>query len=266
MAIEQLLKSMWEDYINITPQAEKILNLFKELGEETIVNDHIALRTFRHPKLGIDQLSRPFLKYGYKEKGEYFFKQKKLYAKHFEPSSFDLPKIFISELKIEELSAASQKTINYLIDQIDESKFGLENFCMSGCIWKNNYSDYTELAKESEYAAWMSAFGFRPNHFTISINHLSNLSSVQAVNDFLLTKGIALNSSGGLVKGSPEVFLEQSSTQSSEINHKFNDGFFKVPGCYYEFAKRHKLPNGDLYHGFVSQSADKIFESTNRVK
>jgi hypothetical protein len=37
-----------------------------------------------------------------------------------------------------------------------------------------------------------------------------------------------------------------------------------VPACYYEFARRYPIANGELYQGFIAASADKIFESTNR--
>jgi hypothetical protein len=43
---------------------------------------------------------------------------------------------------------------------------------------------------------------------------------------------------------------------------QFSDGTYEIPACYYEFAHRFKV-NGVLYNGFVEQSADKIFESTN---
>jgi len=37
-----------------------------------------------------------------------------------------------------------------------------------------------------------------------------------------------------------------------------------VPSCYYEFAKRYADKSGEIYQGFVTTSADKIFESTNK--
>ena len=37
-----------------------------------------------------------------------------------------------------------------------------------------------------------------------------------------------------------------------------------VPSCYYEFAKRYSDSSGKIYQGFVTTSADKIFESTNK--
>ncbi len=37
-----------------------------------------------------------------------------------------------------------------------------------------------------------------------------------------------------------------------------------IPSCYYEFALRHPDPaTGRLFPGFVTPSADRIFESTD---
>ena len=78
------------------------------------------------------------------------------------------------------------------------------------------------------------------------------------------TLGFKLNPFGGEIKGTPEELLEQSSTMAESLNVQFADGVYAIPACYYEFAKRYAMPNGQLYQGFVASSADKIFESTNR--
>ena len=57
--------------------------------------------------------------------------------------------------------------------------------------------------------------------------------------------------------------LEQSSTLADKVAVNFSDKTVKIPSCFYEFAKRYPLNNGQLYTGFVAASADKIFESTN---
>lgn len=259
--LQSLLDKMWQDYIAINPLAKKISDLLLAQGE-SIQNDHIALRTFNHPRVGVDVLARPFIESGYKFCGDYQFPEKKLYAKHYEHSDETLPKIFISELKLEEFSPALQKTVNNLVAQIP---VGLENqfdFVSIGRPWKVDQKIYQELLKESDYAAWVSAFGYRPNHFTVFINHLKKFSDILVLNDYLKQQGFKLNASGGEVKGSKEVCLEQSSTLANNIEVNFDDGKMTIPACYYEFAKRYPLKSGKLYQGFVAASADKIFEST----
>ncbi|MCB0393052.1 MAG: DUF1338 domain-containing protein [Bdellovibrionales bacterium] len=262
MTIEALFSQLWNDYITLNPSAKQIHDFFVAEGE-SVVNDHVAFRTFRHPRTGVDQFAKAFEKLGYVAKEEYTFVEKKLFAKHYEHSNPAMPKVFISELKVNELSPFAQKTLSDLIEQIPAGWENREDFCVSGRPWNVSHRDYEELLKESEYAAWLSAFGFRANHFTVFINHLKKLSDINTLNSFIESKGYQLNASGGKVKGSKEVFLEQSSTKAVSAQVQFSDGKFQIPACYYEFAKRYEYKPGVLYQGFVEKSADKIFESTN---
>ena len=261
--IDTLLQAMWQDYLALTPDAQPIHNLFASMNDGIIINDHIALRTFNHPKVNIEKIARPFLEAGYVAEGDYDFPIKKLVAKHYRHRDDTLPKVFISELLVEELSEEAQGIIHTLLDQVAPAAAEQDDFCYSGRPWKITTDQYKTLAKESEYASWLGAHGFRPNHFTISINHLSSHHEIQSLNQLLLDQGYTMNDNGGLVKGSPEVLLEQSSTKARDILVECADGSLDIPGCYYEFALRYPMADGQLYQGFVAASADRIFESTN---
>ena len=129
--------------------------------------------------------------------------------------------------------------------------------------WEVSFKIYEELLEESEYAAWVAAFGIRPNHFTVNLNALKRINGISAFNQFLKDKGFILNSSGGEIKGSPEVLLEQSSTMAGSVSVAFTEGNVDIPGAYFEFARRYPDKNGELFQGFIAKSADKIFESTD---
>ncbi len=264
ISLETILDLMWKDYCQLNPAAKKIFDLFSAEGE-TVTNDHIALRTFNHPRLGINTLARQFEKLGYQAKGDYTFVEKKLVAKHYEHSDPRKPKIFISELELEKMSPFVRETVAEMLKSIPDSVIQSETFPVCGRPWDMSYKTYCELAKESEYASWVAAHGFRANHFTVFINNLKKYSDIRSLNKFVTEHGFPLNKSGGDIKGTPEDYLEQSSTMASEIPVKFTDGTYNIPGCYYEFAKRYSLNNGQLYQGFVAKSADKIFESTNKM-
>ena len=90
------------------------------------------------------------------------------------------------------------------------------------------------------------------------MNKLKTFNSLQEVNKWLKTLGYKLNNSGGEIKGSPQENLEQSSTMATKHLVDFLDGQYKIPSCYYEFALRY-----NDYEGFIANSANKIFESTN---
>ena len=60
MSAVQLFDHLWQDYITrLCPSADKVHQLLQE--NEPLINDHIALRTFRSPQLGLEVLMQPFL-------------------------------------------------------------------------------------------------------------------------------------------------------------------------------------------------------------
>ncbi|MGK0368015.1 MAG: hypothetical protein ACI9QD_001155, partial [Thermoproteota archaeon] len=125
-------------------------------------------------------------------------------------------------------------------------------------------SQYENLFKMSPYAAWIAALGYRPNHFTIFINKLKSIDTIETLNKIIKEAGYKLNDAGGEIKGSEEVCLKQSSTLAMNSDIEFSDGFKSIPVSYYEFASRFPDESGELYQGFVAKSADKIFESTDK--
>lgn len=262
--IDTLFDALWQDYIAITPSAQAIQQL-PAAENENIINDHVAFRTFDRDKINLDKLAAHFLSLGYEAKGNYDFAAKKLTAKHFEHKNPTYPKVFISELRVDELSDTAIAIIDKMIASIDEDAALATDFLYSGTHWQVSANDYRTLLEESEYAAWLSAWGFRANHFTVSVNQLESGLSLVQVNEKLKANGFRLNTSGGEIKGGEEVFLAQSSTMADRQHVAFTDETLEIPSCFYEFAQRYKLPNGQLYQGFVAASADKIFESTNAM-
>lgn len=262
MTPEVLFQSLWNDYITrLCPSADKVHSLLEE--DEALINDHIALRTFNVAPLCLETLAKPFLALGYKDCGDYVFESKKLVAKHFEHPDPLQPKVFISELKVEECSPQLQEIVAKLVEQVDATKLEGDAFLYGGRLWDISFADYQLLAEESEYASWLAAHGYGANHFTVNVNQLKAFTEVKQVNDHLRGAGFTINESGGEVKGTPEVLLEQSSTMADKVPVVFSDGTETVPGGFYEFAKRYPMANGELYTGFVAASADKIFESTD---
>jgi hypothetical protein len=264
MHYTQIFDRLWSTYIHLNPTVKQVYQAFTELGEH-IENDHIAIRTFFHPKVNVDVLARPFVQAGYVQKGFYVFEDKHLTAKHFEHQGDPkAPKVFISQLMLSSFSGAFQNFINKLIDELPDSLFFDDELVFAGNIWgKPNYVQYQKLRLESEYAAWLYAFGYMANHFTVNINALKSMSTVEEVNAFLKAKGFVLNDSGGEIKGTPAQLLQQSSVKAGLSILEFEEGKYEIPSCYYEFAKRYTDLQGGLYHGFIAKSADKIFESTD---
>ncbi|WP_299439508.1 DUF1338 domain-containing protein [uncultured Aquimarina sp.] len=257
-------EELWKQYASKTPSAYKVNSLLEREGE-TIFNDHIAIRTFDDPRTDIEVIARPFIAMGYKEMGEYHFEAKKLYAKHYEHiDNPNAPKIFISQLLTHHFSDELQTTIKEILDNCDHNVFHEDDLILKGRIWGTpSYKTYKALQEESEYAAWMYVNGFCSNHFTINVNKLEGFTNLNDLNDFLKNNGFSMNSSGGEIKGAPSQLLEQSSILADVIKVEFEEGIKEVTSCYYEFAYRYKEENGHLFTGFIANSADKIFESTD---
>ncbi len=257
-------EELWKQYTAKTPSAKKIKSLFENKGN-TVFNDHIAIRTFNDPRVSIDILAQPFIEMGYEPKGEYHFKTKKLYAKHFEhKDDEDAPKIFISELLLEEFPIELTDIVQNILKQVDQHIFKQKDLVLKGRVWQTlSFKTYQKLLLVSEYAAWMYVNGFCSNHFTVDVNKLSTFDNLESVNEFLKENGFEMNTSGGEIKGSATQFLEQSSILADTVEVHFEEGVKKITTCYYEFSYRYKKDDNTMFTGFIANSADKIFESTD---
>lgn len=258
----ELLAALWRDYVASTPQAERIHHLLTSRGE-LLRNDHVALRTFDAPGIDLAALARPFEALGWQARERYAFTDKHLRARYWQHADPGLPKVFISELILEEMSPPTQQVIAGLIHQLPAGFGERADLPWAGRPWTLRHADYQALLAESEYAAWMAAFGFRVNHFTVDVGSLHTFPDLPALNAFLVEHGFTLNDAGGAIKGTPADCLEQSSTRADSVAVTFDDVTVRIPSCYYEFARRYALPSGELFHGFIPTSANKIFESTD---
>ena len=264
MQLQEIYNRLWRDYTSQNPSVEQIYNLLTQEGE-TIHHDHIAFRSFNDPRVNIDVIARPFIERGYEARGEYHFKKKKAYARHYEHKEDpSLPRIFISHLLTEQLSDYVQQTVDSILEKAPRDIFHSQELIFSKTLWGTpHFGVYQKLREESEYAAWMYAFGFRVNHFAMKVNDFKRFKELEMINNRLKNEGWVMNPSGGEIKGSKKQLLEQSSIMADKIDVAFEEGVHPIPACYYEFTKRYPDAQGNLYSGFITSSADKIFESTH---
>lgn len=264
MDARAFFEHLWEDYTATTPQARVIHDAFVDRGER-VVNDHVAFRTLALEPIGLEQLEPHLLALDYRRLEHYDFPEKKLSAWGYTSPEPDSPRVFLSELLVDELSPAAQEILKRCVSQVDATRVGSIDVMWSGRLWDPvSWDEYQTLRVESEYAAWMAVMGIRANHFTISINHLTGCDGVEDVLRVVESLGYGVNEAGGRVKGSPEALLEQGSTLADRRLMPFaGDSQYKTPTCYYEFAKRYPAEDGKLFEGFVAASASRIFESTD---
>lgn len=258
-------------------------------GKSDIENDHIAFRTMGVPQLGIQSFEKIFLHFGYEKRDFFNFEGKKLNAYWFSPPEIngqrsDFPRIFVSELRVDDLSENAQRIIKSYTnevksdpaDSLDLNDAVAVNEFLHKPLWRiPTWEDYEALQQESEYAAWVIYNRYYLNHYTISVHNLKNgYGTIQAFNTFLEGIGVKLNNAGGKIKISPDGGLLQSSTVAEMIDAEFAYGVIRsIAGSYVEFAERKVLPQFsgvpidkiETIHrrdGFETSNADKIFEST----
>ncbi|XP_023645015.1 uncharacterized protein LOC17896649 [Capsella rubella] len=283
-----VLGQMETVYLNRNPTPKSVLELVRSVDGHQLCYDHLAFRTFGIRGYGIDSLASFFLDYGYTPMDELKFPAKKLRALWFSPPDVSaipggsgvngpLPRVFISELLVDQMSSQTQDVIKkYTQASPNGKKYAALSSALGTLTWEKPLSsEFEQLARESEYAAWTLVNGYALNHVTISVHRLkSTLNKIKKLNQFLEEKSFKLNSEGGVLKVSPDGGLLQSSTVADSISFKFSDGVTKsIPCSYIEFAERLVLPKyqnvpeseireSHRRDGFEVGNADKIFEST----
>lgn len=290
-ALDQIMDALFVPYRERVPDVGKIIKAMQHKGiiaaESDIENDHVAFRTLGVPNLGIASFETIFLHYGYTKMDPYHFSKKKLDAYWYAPPSPTYPRIFISELRVADLSEQAQQIINKFTAPITKDPvdaLNLDDPSAVGAFFHQPLwalpcvEDYQQLAAESEYAAWVIYNRYYLNHYTISVHALKDYNTLEKFNAFLEAIGIQLNTAGGTIKVSPDGLLRQSSSVAKMIPATFSCGTqMDIPGSYVEFAERlplpefSDLPNEQLTRshrreGFEAGNADKIFESTFRAQ
>jgi hypothetical protein len=283
--INIILESLFDTYSDRVPDVKKITSALIESNiisnQSEIVNDHIAFRTMGVEFLGIQSLEKIFLHHGYVKKDFYSFKTKKLNAFWYSNSDENMPRIFISELKVNDLSENSRRIISKYTDQVTEDpvdKLDLSNAnevinFLSNPLWSlPSLNDFNDLLKETEYGSWVIYNRYYLNHYTISVHELiDQYNTLEKFNAFVTKIGIKLNDSGGVIKESKDGLLLQSSSVANKVKASFTEGSSLISGSYVEFAERRILPKYSNVSkikpihrrdGFETSNADKIFEST----
>ena len=286
--IHKILQSLFETYSERVPDVKKITNALIKKNiikrQHDIINDHIAFRTMGVKNLGIKSFEKIFLHHGYTKRDFYSFEKKKLNAFWYSHPEKNMPRIFISELRVNELSEKAQQIIfkythKICSDPVDSLNLDDSNEVskfLSSPLWNlPTLEDYNLLLKESEYASWVIYNRYYLNHYTISVHELCNeYNTLKKFNKLVEDLGIILNDSGGVIKKSRDGLLLQSSSVANKIKAKFANNEKKwISGSYVEFAERKILPEFQSVQekflkqehrrdGFETSNADKIFEST----
>jgi hypothetical protein len=300
----QLWDSLWQDYRARVNYACVYQNMIQEAGG-TIANDHIAFRSLRlnidSPKgkinLGIPYLATIVEALGYQLAGEYNFPDQYLYARHYrhpQQQSFDLPKLFISELIVEELPtkitqqiqqtvtsgkffdlSSLQQKLNKISTTIERESLVTELKSIFTRPWQPPKKSIVEAVNSlSQYGAWVLLHGYNVNHFTGYINRQNTpqYPNIETTAEALATRNIPMKAE---IEGSWGNGLRQTATQAVTemvtVQDDISSKLIQIPWtyAYYELAERNEIENASgerkLFEGFLSSQAKNLFEMTKTM-
>ena len=292
----EIFDKLWKEYLERVSYAKVYTKLVIRKGGQ-VINDHIAFRTFNthtgeQPE-GIRALKHILVCLGYKPVMKYNFQKKKLSAVHFEHSDEMLPKIFVSQLEVDQLPLWAQELIHktvkdtrYLLSDhsiellniLKRNEFlPLEaaDYLVTDLVnyfrrpWDIPYKeDVLKLNDVSQYGAWVLLHGNSVNHFTAFINHqnVKDWPDLESTCKALKEAGVLMKDSIEGKKGSK---LQQSSTQAvkEEVDVKSDGSIERITWtyAYYELAERGYIEENEekkLFNGFLGEQAAHLFDMT----
>ncbi len=243
----RLLDLLWERYAAEVPYART----FVQLSGGSFRNDHVALRSLARPGGGIALFSQPFVRLGWKPAGAYTFPDAHLSAIYLSHPA-GLPRVFISELKQEELSPRARELLAALPEDSPppEDVDALAAW-FSAPEAPPDEAALLELEKESQYGAWLLAFGRKVNHFTGSVD------DVEVWQRRMREAGVPMKAD---IEGAPGTSLRQTATAAAPLPIPLRGGGSRSwPYAYFEIAQR--TPDFD---GFLGPQARALFDMTKR--
>ncbi|MGD1874135.1 MAG: DUF1338 domain-containing protein [Mastigocoleus sp.] len=301
--VYQLWDILWQQYRNRVSYARLYEQMITAAGGK-VANDHIALRSLRlhtqvppdnqtqtqnNPQVinfGIEYLEKITQLLGYQIGGEYTFPQKHLYARHYyhpQQKEYNLPKLFISELIVDELPQDIRNAIAQTITRgnlhtiINRSISIPEDIIQLSHIFHRpwnppKYSIVKQVNQVTQYGAWVLMHGYAVNHFTGYVNqqNTSQYPDIDTTAKALAQLDIPMKEK---IEGCVEVGLRQTATRAvTEMITVLDDiktlQEIKIPWtyAYYEIAQRYLIEQSGekvLFEKFLGENATELFEMTN---
>lgn len=288
MALNLLL---YRDCVNAVPAAQDYVALAEGEGRK-ITFDHGALRTIlfgdgsaTDGHLAFDRFLRPL---GYAVAADYPLPRLKMTGRaycHLDAAE-DVPQFFVSELHVDQFSAAfadaAHRVFDSWADPLDAATImRLEALAtdktlpyadavallpaLRGAFARRHdvpaLADYEALLAESGEAAWIATEGNAFNHAT------DRVADVDALAAQLKSHGLPMKDT---VEVSAKGSVRQTALRAAPVSRPFIDAdgrqiMREVPGSFYEFITREMdADTGGMDLGFDSGNATGIFAMTKR--
>ncbi|MEH2447141.1 MAG: DUF1338 domain-containing protein [Nostoc sp.] len=296
-----LWKLLWQEYSTRVNYARTYQQMITAAGG-TVANDHIAFRSLRllvdspqgQLNLGIDYLGQLAEALGYIVAGEYNFAKTHLYARHYrhpQQEEFNLPKLFISELIVDELPAniaqLISKTVSSIPNELTSPLTLIQKDGNIETIAKQLQQVFTrpwlppqcsvleEVNQVTQYGAWVLLHGYGVNHFTGYVNgqNTPEYPDIDTTASALANLGVPMKAE---IEGNVACGLRQTATQAvTEMVTVLDDNSgveIQIPWtyAYYEIAQRYlvQVESGGqvLFDAFLGSNAQQLFEMTRLSK
>jgi hypothetical protein len=291
---KSIIDSLWHSYCSSTAQMQLINTHLKRMGAESIILDHFAIIDLPGPHSGIPSLKELFGMIGYGERGKDYLSDKQndfvwmAETDHqHQPAKNVLPQVVVADFRLDELPVeiraiitkyahmASKPPIDEIKKLIAAHAFNpaaqIITTYLSGRDWPlPTVKEFNTVHEFNELLAWVLVFGRCPNHFTISVHHLTAFDSMATFLSFIEDNlGLTLNKEGGRIKGGKESGIEQGSTIGMLQSVTLSDGHIELPTGFVEFVWRHPhdisctkpMLWSDYFTGFIPQYANRVIES-----
>ena len=299
----QLWEQLWQTYRRRVSYARTYQQLVEDAGG-IFANDHIAFRSLRLDAetlhgtvdLGIAYLASIVESLGYEAAGEYRFSDRHLYARHYlhpERDRFDLPKLFISELLVDELPDSVARSIRTTVRSgrfadVRDLQQGIDRAASPADIehlvdrlqtvfarpWSPPLQSAVNAVNQvSQYGAWVLLHGYAVNHFTgyVNAHQSTTLSTIEIAARALAERGIPMKAEiegsrgSGLRQTATRAVVEMVCVQDDQTGKPVEIAW---PYAYFEIAERNRVqtPAGtsELFEGFLGPQAQHLFEMTTR--
>jgi Domain of unknown function (DUF1338) len=290
----QLWDLLWQEYSARVSHARTYQKMIISAGG-SVANDHIAFRSLRlwldtpqgKINLGIDYLEKIVKLLGYEAAGEYIFPETHLYARHYrhpQQEKFDLPKLFISELIVDELPADIVQLIYQTIASADFVKLKIPQFQININEIQKNFTRpwqpprhciVEEVNQITQYGAWVLLHGYAVNHFTGDVNRQNTpeYPDIDSTTRGLAKLGVPMKAE---IEGNNIIGLRQTATHAVNemvtVLDDINGVEIQIPWtyAYYEIAQRYMIevePGKQmLFDAFLGKNAQQLFEMTRITK
>ena len=295
---QELWHQLWLIYRQRVTYARVYETMIKNAGG-TVANDHIAFRSLRLEvdssngkiNLGIPYLESIVRWLGYEVAGEYHFRDRHLYARHYrhpEQDKYDLPKLFISELIVEQLPPSIARSIYETVrsgnffslvtwqkstfpSKKDKQAVVKSLIPVFTRPWTPPKQSIVETVNEvSQYGAWLLLHGYSVNHFTGYINQQSTPTypDIKSTARALINQGVPMKGSfeGGRTSGLQQTATQAVIEQVPVLNEQ--GAIDKMPWsyAYYELAERYPITDNSgretIFEGFIAPQAQHLFDMT----